>query len=541
MNTDLQNKFEDKYRLVLELSPEGIVVIDQNKIIQMVNVQTEKLFGFSREEMIGKELGILIPDRFRNNLIEFKNTFYAEPKSRAMGAGKELFGKRKDDSEFPIEISLSPIQTGIEVAIIFATIRDITEQKRISTELIEAKNKAEFATEVAEAVLKSEQQFLANMSHEIRTPMNAIVGFTKVLLKTDLSTKQTEYLNAIKTSGDALIVLINDILDLAKVDAGKMTFEQIPFKMKSSFSAVLHLFDIKMQEKELEFVREYDNNIPEVLVGDFIKLQQIILNLISNALKFTTKGQITVSAKLLNENNKEALILFSVTDTGIGIAENKLNLIFETFQQATSSTSRIFGGTGLGLSICKQLVEKQGGTISVKSKINVGSTFSFTLSFQKTNETIELEKDEIKLDSEIKDIKVLVVEDVKLNQLLMKIILDDFKFKCDIADNGKVAIEKMQKETYDIILMDLQMPEMDGFETTEQIRIKMHSNIPIIALTADITTADLEKCRAVGMNDYISKPLDEKVLYTKITELLKRQTYEKPLKSNKGSTKAYLK
>jgi len=521
MNITGQNKFEEKYRLVLELAPDGIVVLDHNKIIQLVNVQTEKLFGFSRDEMIGKELGMLIPDRFRNSHIEHEKKFIAEPKPRAMGVGKELFGKRKDGSEFPIEISLSPIQIGVADAIILATIRDVTEQKRISSELIEAKNKAEIATEIAEAVLKSEQQFLANMSHEIRTPMNAIVGFTKVLLKTDLSAKQSEYLKAIQTSGDALIVLINDILDLAKVDAGKMTFEQIAFKMKPSFSAVLHLFDIRMQEKKLAFFSEYDNNIPEVLVGDFVRLQQIILNLISNALKFTSKGQITVSAKLLNENDKEALIRFSVTDTGIGIAEDKLSFIFETFQQATSSTSRIFGGTGLGLAIVKQLVEKQGGTINVKSKPNEGSTFSFTLSFPKTNATIELESGILELEQEIQNIKVLVVEDIKLNQLLMRTILEDFKFKYDMADNGKIALEKMQTETYDIILMDLQMPEMNGFEATEYIRNIMDSKIPIIALTADVTTVDVEKCKAAGMNDYVSKPLDERILYAKIIELLK--------------------
>jgi signal transduction histidine kinase len=196
------------------------------------------------------------------------------------------------------------------------------------------------------------------MSHEIRTPMNAIVGFTKVLLKTEFSAKQKEYLQAIKTSGDALIVLINDILDIAKVDAGKMTFEQIPFKMDSSLSAMLHLFELNIQEKNLELIKEYDNKIPDVLIGDPVRLHQIILNLISNALKFTTKGKIIVSVRLLEENEERVTIYFSVTDTGIGITEESLEHIFESFQQATSSTSRIFGGTGLGLAIVKQLVEK---------------------------------------------------------------------------------------------------------------------------------------------------------------------------------------
>jgi PAS domain S-box-containing protein len=416
--------------------------------------------------------------------------------------------------------------------------RVITEQKRIEKELIEAKvfaelatviaeeakAKAENATRIAEDAVKAKQQFLSNMSHEIRTPMNAIIGFTKVVLKTDLSIKQKEYLSAIKISGDALIVLINDILDLAKVDAGKMTFEKTPFKMASSISAMLHLFETKIQEKNLILVKEYDSRIPEVLVGDPVRLHQIILNLVSNAVKFTTTGKITVSVRLLNEDEDIANIVFEVSDTGIGIAPNKIEKIFENFQQATSGTSRLFGGTGLGLAIVKQLVEPQGGSLNVKSVMDEGSTFSFVLPFQKTKEKAELETGLIELDTEIKNIKVLVVEDIALNQLLMKTLLDDFGFERDIAGNGKIAIEMLKNKTYDIILMDLQMPEMNGFDATEYIRKTLNSKIPIIALTADVTTVDLAKCKAVGMNDYIAKPVDEKLLYTKIISFVKKPT-----------------
>ncbi|MBE3094374.1 MAG: response regulator, partial [Actinobacteria bacterium] len=417
--------------------------------------------------------------------------------------------------------------------------RDVTDQKRIATELIEAKVfaelatgiaeeakiKAESATRIAKNAVKSKQQFLSNMSHEIRTPMNAIIGFTKVLLKTDLSAKQKEYLTAIKMSGDALIVLINDILDLAKVDAGKMIFEQTPFKMVLSISAMLHLFETKIREKNLELVKEYDKKIPDVLVGDPVRLHQIILNLVSNAVKFTNNGKITVSVHLLNEDEEKVTIEFSVTDTGIGIPENKIESIFENFQQASSGTARLYGGTGLGLAIVKQLVEPQGGSISVKSKIDEGSTFSFILSFQKTKAEAELEPGIVELDMEIKNIKVLVVEDIALNQLLMKTLLDDFGFECDIAGNGKIAIEKLQTKSYDIVLMDLHMPEMNGFEATEYIRNEMNSKIPIIALTADVTTVDLQKCKAVGMNDYIAKPIDERLLYNKIIDLFKKPSH----------------
>ena len=386
----------------------------------------------------------------------------------------------------------------------------------------EAKIKAESATQIAEDAVKAKQQFLSNMSHEIRTPMNAIIGFTKVLLKTNLSAKQSEYLQAIKLSGDALIVLINDILDLAKVDAGKMTFEQIPFRITSSISAMLHLFEPKIQEKNLKLIKEYDNKIPGVLLGDPVRLHQIILNLVSNAVKFTNKGKITVSVRLVKEDEVKASIEFAVTDTGIGIAKNKIKKIFENFQQASSGTSRLYGGTGLGLAISKQLVEAQHGSIEVKSKIGEGSTFSFILDFKKTKAAAELETGLFELDPEIKNIKVLVAEDIALNQLLMRALLDDFGFECDIVSNGIIAIEKLKTNSYDIILMDLQMPEMTGFEATEFIRNKMNSNIPIIALTADVTTVDLAKCKSVGMNDYIAKPVDEKLLYNKIVEYVKK-------------------
>lgn len=406
---------------------------------------------------------------------------------------------------------------------------DINEQKRFELELIEAKSKAENATRIAEDAMNAKQQFLSTMSHEIRTPMNAIIGFTRVLLRTELNTKQIEFLNAIKESGDTLIVLINDILDLAKVDAGKMTFEKIPFKLATTISSIINLFEEKIQRKKLVLVKEYDNKIPEVLLGDPVRLQQIILNLVSNAVKFTTEGKITVSVHLQNEDDEKVSIEFIVTDTGLGIDENKIGVIFENFQQASSDTKRLYGGTGLGLAIAKQLVERQKGNIRVKSQKDKGSTFSFILSFQKTDAIAENysmetgfgQSSNLGIIVEIKSTNVLVVEDNIVNQLLMQTLMDNFGFDCDVTANGKIAIEQLNAKHYDIVLMDLQMPEMDGFEITDYIRNKMNSKIPIVAVTANVTTIDLEKCKAVGMNDYIAKPVDEKVLFNKIIGLLK--------------------
>jgi PAS domain S-box-containing protein len=517
---------------LIEASLDPLITISTEGKITDMNEALEKITGVSREELEGTDFldYFTEPQKAREVYQEVfaKGSVADSPLTLRHANGKltdVLFNGSvyKDDRE--------------NVMGVVIVARDVTEQKRIATELTEAivfaelavgiaeeaKEKAEKATLIAENAVRAKQQFLSNMSHEIRTPMNAIIGFTKVLLKTELSAKQKEYLLAIKMSGDALIVLINDILDLAKVDSGKMTFEQTPFKMALSIAAMLHLFETKIQEKNLKLVKEYDNRIPEVLVGDPVRLHQIILNLVSNAVKFTARGKIMVSVSLLSEDEKKATIKFSVTDTGIGIPESKLEKIFENFQQASSGTSRLYGGTGLGLAIVKHLVESQGGMISVTSTLNEGSTFSFVLSFLKTNDNAESGPENIELDNDLKNIKVLVVEDITLNQLLMKTLLDDFGFERDVADNGKIAIEMLQIKAYDAVLMDLQMPEMNGFEATDYIRNVMNSNIPIIALTADVTTVDLAKCKSVGMNDYIAKPVDERLLYSKIIGLVKRK------------------
>ena len=522
-------KLASQYSLsLIEASRDPLFTVSPEGKITDMNEATVKVTGLSRIQLIGTDFF----------------DYFTEP-DKAREAYQQVFAN-EFIVDFPLTIdgnlmdvlcngSVYKDDKGKVLGVVIVA-RDITDQKRVANELMEAivfaelavaiaeeaKSKAESATLIAETAVKAKQQFLSNMSHEIRTPMNAIIGFTKVLLKTDTTPKQKEYLQAIKMSGDALIVLINDILDLAKVDAGKMIFEQTPFRMSLSISAMLHLFEPKIHEKNLELVRAYDDNIPLVLLGDPVRLHQIILNLVSNAVKFTNKGKITVSVTLLNEDDRFATIGFEVKDTGIGISENKLEKIFDNFQQASSGTSRLYGGTGLGLAIVKQLVEAQDGTISVNSTINEGSTFGFILSFQKTKAEVEFNLEEPELDTGRINIRVLVVEDIALNQLLMRTLLDEFGFGCVIAANGKIAIEKLKTNTFDIILMDLHMPEMNGFEATEYIRNTLHSNIPIIALTADVTTMDLAKCKTVGMDDYIAKPVDEKLLYSKIVGSVKK-------------------
>lgn len=540
-------KLLSKYSLsLIEASLDPLVTINPEGKITDMNKATADITGISREKLTGTDFFDYFTEPQKAREV------YQEVFANGSVADSPLTLRHKNGKLTDVLFNGSVYKDGRgNVLGVVIVARDVTEQKRIATELTEAKVAAELATEIAEEAkrkaeratliaedaVKAKQQFLSNMSHEIRTPMNAIIGFTKVVLKTELSEKQTEYLDAIKTSGDALIVLINDILDLAKVDGGKMTFEETPFKLASSLLAMLHLFEPKIQEKNLTLIKEYDKNIPSVLIGDPVRLHQIILNLVSNAVKFTSTGKITVKVQLQKQEEGKVQIEFSVSDTGIGISKNKIEHIFENFQQATSGTSRLYGGTGLGLAIVKQLVEAQGGSIRVSSELGEGSVFSFTLSFQTTTREAELNESIMEQTSEIKNLKVLVVEDILLNQLLMKTLLDDFGFERDIAANGRIAIEKLETNTYDVILMDLQMPIMNGFETTEYIRTIMKSDIPIIALTADVTTVDLAKCRAVGMNDYLAKPIDDRLLYTKLVSLVKQPIARKNNEVSKENDK----
>ena len=516
MDKVLQQKNTDfKFQSFLESVPDAILLINKMGKIKYVNSQTEVLFGYDKFELIGESIELLMPSRFKKSHEQLRDNYMLNPKIRKMGNGMELFAKNKNQMEFPVEISLSNLETE-EGLLICASIRDVSSQKSIEKALKEAIIKSENA-------VKSKQQFLSNMSHEIRTPMNAIIGFTKVILNTELTNKQREYLTAIKTSGDTLIVLINDILDLAKVDSGKLIFEKTPFKLSVSIKTMLHLFETKILEKNLELIVNYYSIIPEVIIGDVVRLHQIIINLVSNAIKFTSDGSITIEVKTLSNNDDFITIEFSVSDTGIGIEKNNIDKIFENFQQAHSQTSRIYGGTGLGLAIVKQLVEAQGGSISVQSVENEGSVFSFILQFDKAHGATVLDIDAVELvDYNITGTSVLVVEDVELNQLLMKTLLDDFGFECDIVANGKIAIEALENKQYDIILMDIQMPVMNGFQATDYIRNVLKLNLPIIALTADVTTVDLEKCKTFGMNDFVAKPVDDRKLFNKIISLLKK-------------------
>ena len=382
----------------------------------------------------------------------------------------------------------------------------------------DAKEKAEESTRLKEA-------FLANMSHEIRTPMNAIIGFSDLLSKGNLAAKEKEYVRTIKTAGENLLTIINDILDISKIEAGMMAFEDHSFSVKDIFKSLNVMLMGKAKEKNLELTFKHEEDIPDVLLGDTTRLTQIIINLVGNAIKFTQKGSVEVNVKVLknkpNNLNENTWLEFSVEDTGIGIPPDKIKNIFERFCQAESHTTRKYGGTGLGLSIAKQLIELQGGNLSVKSTFKEGSIFTFSIPYKKSVEVL-LAQDttEKKYDMEyLSTIDILLVEDNKLNVMLILSLFSEYRLKVQVAENGSVAIDKLKELNFDIVLMDMEMPVMNGYESATFIRKNLKSNIPIIAMTAHAMAGERERCLSLGMNEYISKPINANVLFEKIYEL----------------------
>ncbi|MCZ4409840.1 ATP-binding protein [Cryomorphaceae bacterium 1068] len=362
----------------------------------------------------------------------------------------------------------------------------------------------------AEQSEKHEQQFLANMSHEIRTPMNAVLGMTNLLLDTPMNEKQVKYLRAINTSSKNLLVIINDILDLSKLEAGKMEIERIPFRIRDVIENVSETNRFKAEEKGLNFEINISPDIPDVVKGDPTRLNQIITNLCSNAIKFTEKGRITIS---VDQPKDSHFISFRVIDTGIGIPEDKLHLLFSNFKQVDSSTFRKYGGTGLGLSISKTLIELQGGKVEVKSELGKGSEFSVQIPYEvgDVDDVKSLDGDKKSDYSSLTGMRILIAEDNEYNQIVVNDTLESLipDVHLDIAENGLIALEMATTNEYDAILMDAQMPEMDGLDSTRSIRKLADSDkskIPIIALTASVHKADIDKCLDAGMDDFVPKP-----------------------------------
>lgn len=389
--------------------------------------------------------------------------------------------------------------------------KDITASRQAKDELIKAKEQAEESAQAKE-------NFLANISHEMRTPMNGILGIADLLTKTELSEEQQNYLQLIKASGQNLLVIINDILDAAKIKSGKLHLEKIPFNVIEALTSAHSALIYKAEEKDLEFILAPFHIDHPYIEGDPYRLNQVLLNLLNNALKFTSEGQVSLGISVLDETPESLTLEFMVRDSGIGIAPENLEIIFEGFTQVHSGSDRKFGGTGLGLSICKTLIEQMGGQIWAESSLSQGSTFRFVLTFAKAGKPVAA-PEEVPDYKSLGKVRVLLVEDNEVNLFLTQSLMQNWGFHVDTAVNGQEAVNLASRQQYDVVLMDIQMPELNGIDATRQIRQlpnARRAQVPIIALTANAFPEDYEHYLSIGMNDYLSKPYKENVLFRKI-------------------------
>ncbi len=396
----------------------------------------------------------------------------------------------------------------------------IASQAALAINKLKNEENLKKARQVAEEAAQAKQQFLSIMSHEIRTPLNAILGMTYLLLQEDPKKEQLEFLNSLKFSGDNLMTLINDILDFNKIESGNIFFEESDFNLKDLIHGIRQSFSFRAEEKGIKLKVLIDSELPEIIVGDAARLNQVLTNLIGNAIKFTETGSITIDIIVVNTGKKEIELEFSVTDTGIGIPENKQKIIFESFSQASIDTTRKFGGTGLGLVICKRLIELQGRKLELESKVGKGSKFFFTLEFKKSErKSLKPEYTGEKKFDQLAGKKVLLAEDNEINAIVAQKILTRWGIDVETVTNGLEVIEKVNKYDFDVILLDLHMPEMDGFKATKIIRKSDHDkirNIPIIALTASVMSDVQSKIEKADFNDYVLKPFNPTELYNKI-------------------------
>jgi signal transduction histidine kinase/CheY-like chemotaxis protein len=456
----------------------------------------------SAESLISTNKGTRIRDSIIAVITQVENSRQTE--LRNIIDSIELTGRRARVWGFVV--------TAIALVALISAFLFIIGQGRQQQRMIRALNESE---KRSKNLAHMQEQFLANMSHEIRTPMNAMLGFTNLLKRTELNPMQREYLQNIHSAGENLLTLVNDILDLSKIEAGMMHMEETRFSLRSMISSVGAMFIEKIREKDLKFDVHIDKEVPDILSGDAVKLTQVLVNLMSNAVKFTDRGSITVHVQLLSTTETDADIRICIKDTGIGVAPEKQAAIFERFQQAELETTRRFGGTGLGLSIVKQLVEMQGGKIYLQSQIGKGSEFIVEITYklpdlaQLYSEALAEQEEQVPL----RKIKVLIAEDNHMNQQLVRHLMKSWSIDYFMVSTGLEAVEELKRNAYSIVLMDIQMPDMDGYTATTIIRNELRMDVPIIAMTAHAMVGEKEKCLQLGMNDYVSKPIKETVLY----------------------------
>ncbi len=504
---------------IIDFLPDATLVIDKNGHVIAWNRAMEKMTGITSEEMLAKgnyEYAIPLHGKRRPILIDLvlnPNEAYEQKYEVFRKKGKVLFGEfssthLKNECVYLFGAASALYDSnGVEVGAI-ETLRDITAWKQIEKELTEARCTAENAT-------KAKSDFLANMSHEIRTPLNGVIGMTSMLLDTDLSAEQREFAKTAVSGADALLTVVNDILDFSKIEAGKLDFEHIDFDLHSTIDSLAEMLKPQASEKGLELVCCIDPEVSSLVQGDPGRLRQVLLNLTTNALKFTEKGEVRIHVDSKAETHDQVELFFEVKDTGMGIPEERAHRLFKSFSQVDSSTTRKYGGTGLGLAICKKLVEMMGGQIGLESLEGKGSTFWFTVVLdkqvaeKKASSSKKIVTRPAMAEGRQQKFPILLAEDNPINRKVAMHILQKLGYAAEAVTDGRQAVEAFSKNRYDLVLMDVQMPVMDGYEATRAIRASSngHSTMPILAMTASAMKGDREKCLDAGMDDYISKPV----------------------------------
>jgi PAS domain S-box-containing protein len=500
-----KDMFENHSAVMILVDPATGKIVDANK-------SSEEFYKYNHDTLINMNIGDIDIQSKEDLKVELTKSSKGE-KNYFIYKHKLSDGKIRD-----VEVYSKPIRVNTK-KVLFIIVHDITERKKAEEGLIEAKDEAEKA-----ALMKA--QFLSNMSHEIRTPLNAIIGLSNLMInEDDVDERKRENLKAIKFSADHLHAIINDILDFSKIEAGKVTLEKIDFNIRELIDNAAKTLELKAKEKNLNLKTYIEEDTPQILIGDPVRLNQIIINLVGNAVKFTETGGVEIKVEVNKKENSNISLNFKICDTGIGISQHRINKIFESFTQAYVDTTRKYGGTGLGLAITKRLVELQGGEVKVESTVGKGSVFSFIVTFGISDKQKIKDTEKILLHTgNLSGIKLLLAEDNVMNQFFAKQLFSKWEINVDVANNGLEAVGLLKKNDYDIVLLDLQMPEMNGFEVVEIIRDKnsevRNHNIPVIALTADISPDTKEKVNSSGMNDFVLKPFEQHELYSKISKFI---------------------
>lgn len=533
---------------ILNTVLEGIITINVNGIIQTFNPAAENIFGYKKEEVIGKNVKMLMSGKNKKNHDQYIKNYLDTGDAKIIGIGREVEAERKNGEKFPMALGIT--QTILDGEKIFVgIIRDVTKEKEDKVKLEEYNKKLEEAWADASKANKAKSEFLATMSHEIRTPMNGIIGMAELLGYSELSSQQKKYLKTIKSSGDLLLVLINDILDFSKIEAGELELESIPVVINALISEATQLLSSRAKENSVEIAVRNTQDTPMAIWGDPVRLRQIMINLIGNAIKFSKGGYVLVNVETVQKNNDNVLLRFEIKDTGVGIPEDKLDNIFEKFSQADSSTTRKFGGTGLGLAICKKLVSLMGGKIGVESQVGKGSLFWFEI---EAKVQTYLTHTNIDAKRNLNDIKILIVDDYPINLEIFSEYLNKIGVKCDVADSAELALEILEigfknSSPYDIALIDYDMPYMNGEMVGKAIsenpnKFGKPKLILVTALDKSIQTDFLQEA---GYSGKLLKPVYSSVLIdtllneTQSIQKIKKDTNDKkPNKKEKEKISA---